>query len=46
VHFLVSLHEISAVLGVFDFVTRRDDLLSVRTEDIEHRFFVSYSARP
>ena len=43
VHFLVSLYEISAVLSIFGFVTRRDDLLSVWSEDIEHPFFVIIS---
>jgi len=40
VHLLISPHEISAAFGVLGFVSRRDDLLSIGSEDIEHRFFV------
>ena len=39
-HFLISPDEISAALGVLGFVSRRDDLLTVRSQDFEHRFFV------
>ena len=40
VHFLISLYEIRAALGVLGFVSRRNDLLSVGSEYFEHRFFV------
>jgi hypothetical protein len=40
VHFLVTLNKISAAVGVLGFISRGDDLLSVWSEDIEHRFFV------
>jgi len=31
--FLISLDEISAAVGVFDVVSRRDDFLAVRSQD-------------
>jgi len=40
VHFLIFLGEIGVALGVFGSVTRVDDLLSVRTENIEEDLFV------
>src|SRR5208282_3461415 len=39
-HLLIALNEVGAALRVFGFVSRGDDLLAVRSEDFEQRFFV------
>src|SRR5580658_6088542 len=40
VHLLVLAREIGVVLGVLGRVTRRDDVLRIRSENSEHRFFI------
>src|SRR5580700_2413816 len=45
VHFLIFPREIRAALGVLGFVSRRDDLLSVWPENIQHRFFFAAAYR-
>jgi hypothetical protein len=39
-HFLILLCEIRSVLGVLGGVPGRDDLLAIRSEDLEHRFLI------
>ncbi len=40
VHLLIFLEEIGAALGILGFVARRDNFLSVGSEDLEHGFLV------
>jgi hypothetical protein len=40
VHLLVFARELGVVLGVLGRVTRRDDVVGIRSENFEHRFFI------